>query len=63
MISYSSISVWVKNCEKLVLPDKEKDELDKFIDKLYEDLDRGRFNALIVQFLNRYLHGNVDPKC
>lgn len=39
-IGSSSISVWVKNCEKLQLPSEEKEQLDKYIDQLYEELDR-----------------------
>lgn len=39
-IGSSSISVWAKNCENIELPEDEKVELDKFIDQLYEDLDR-----------------------
>ncbi|KAL4232080.1 SET and MYND domain-containing protein 5 [Mactra antiquata] len=39
-IGSSSISVWVKNCEKLPLPGEEKQQLDQFIDQLYEDLEK-----------------------
>ena len=38
---HSSISVWVKNCENLALPDDEKEKLDAFIDQMYEDIDNG----------------------
>ncbi|XP_076103229.1 protein-lysine N-trimethyltransferase SMYD5-like [Mytilus galloprovincialis] len=39
-IGSSSISVWVKNCEDLAIPDEEKEQLDAFIDQLYEDMDK-----------------------
>ncbi|KAL3863353.1 hypothetical protein ACJMK2_005112 [Sinanodonta woodiana] len=39
-IGTSSIGVWSRNCDALELPEEEKAELDKFIDKLYDDLDR-----------------------
>lgn len=39
-IGSSAISVWAKNCEKLPLPEDEKQKLDSFIDQVYEDLDR-----------------------
>ena len=37
----SSISSWVKNCEKLDLAEEKKEEVDLFIDKLYEELEKG----------------------
>jgi hypothetical protein len=37
----SSISVWCKNCDDLEIGEDEKDTLDKFIDQLYDDLERG----------------------
>ncbi|XP_070210003.1 histone-lysine N-trimethyltransferase SMYD5-like isoform X2 [Littorina saxatilis] len=39
-IGSSSISTWVKNCEKLSQGEKEKEEMDKFIDEMYEELDK-----------------------
>ena len=41
----SSVSVWVKNCEELDLPEEEKDTLDEFIDQLYEDMDKGTISS------------------
>lgn len=38
-VGSSAISVWVRNSSNLPLPDADKAELDKFIDKLYKDLD------------------------
>ncbi|XP_056005253.1 histone-lysine N-trimethyltransferase SMYD5-like [Ostrea edulis] len=38
-IGSSSISSWVKNCEKLELSQEKKEELDLFIDTLYEELE------------------------
>lgn len=37
----SSISTWVRNCEKLTLGEEEREQLDSFIDQLYADLDTG----------------------
>lgn len=37
----SSISTWVRNCEKLTLGEEEREQLDCFIDQLYADLDTG----------------------
>lgn len=39
-VATSAISVWVKNCAELPLTDQERHELDKFIDQLYDDLDK-----------------------
>ncbi|XP_064631113.1 histone-lysine N-trimethyltransferase SMYD5-like [Lineus longissimus] len=39
-IGTSALSVWVKNCDQLNLPESERAELDKFIDKVYEDMDK-----------------------
>ncbi|ELU09739.1 hypothetical protein CAPTEDRAFT_159764 [Capitella teleta] len=39
-IGTSSLSVWVKNCEDLDLPEDEKRQLDAAIDRLYEDIDK-----------------------
>ncbi|XP_062619027.1 histone-lysine N-trimethyltransferase SMYD5-like [Saccostrea cucullata] len=39
-IGSSSISSWVKNCEKLDMSEEKKEELDEFIDKLYEELEK-----------------------
>lgn len=38
-VGTSPISQWVSRSTKLDLPEKEKEELDAFIDKLYEDID------------------------
>lgn len=37
----SSISTWVRNCEKLTLGEEEREQLDSFIDQLYADMDTG----------------------
>ncbi|KAL5022319.1 hypothetical protein ScPMuIL_001474 [Solemya velum] len=39
-IGSSSISVWVQNCDKLDIDETERQNIDEFIDQLYEDLDR-----------------------
>lgn len=38
-IGTSAVSDWVKNTEKLPLEDEEKEAVDKFITKLYEDFE------------------------
>ena len=40
-IGTSSLSVWVNNCDKLKLFETEKENLDEFIDNLYEELGKG----------------------
>ncbi|XP_067124318.1 histone-lysine N-trimethyltransferase SMYD5-like [Centruroides vittatus] len=39
-IGTSSISAWVKNCDLLDLPPDEREKLDNFIDKLYDEMER-----------------------
>lgn len=39
-VATSAISIWVKNCGQLNISDDEKAVLDKFIDQLYDDLDK-----------------------
>lgn len=39
-VATSAISIWVKNCGQLNMTNEEKTELDKFIDQLYDDLDK-----------------------
>lgn len=39
-IGTSAISQWVTKSSQLTLPDAEKDRLDSFIDKLYENMDQ-----------------------
>lgn len=38
-VGTSPISQWVAKCSELQLPENEKNELDAFIDRLYEDID------------------------
>lgn len=38
-VGSSAISVWVRNSSNLPLPAADKEELDKFIDKLYKDME------------------------
>ena len=41
-IGTSPFSVWVENCSELKIADKaEKKKLNKLIDKIYDNLDRG----------------------
>lgn len=40
-IGTSSISEWVNNVSKLNLPEEEKNSIDNFITKLYEDFEKG----------------------
>lgn len=39
-VATSAISTWVKMCGNLNISDQERQELDKYIDQLYEDLDK-----------------------
>lgn len=39
-VATSAISTWVKNSTELPLSEQEKAELDKFIDQLYDDLEK-----------------------
>lgn len=47
----SSISTWVKNCEKLALSEEKKEELDLFIDQLYEELEKGIYDMYIQKII------------
>ena len=38
-IIYSSLSVWVKNCDNLELSDNDREKLDEYIDDLYKRID------------------------
>ena len=40
-IGTSPLSRWVNNCESIDMDPQSKDRLDKFIDNLYEKLDKG----------------------
>lgn len=40
VIGTSALSVWVKNCNDLDLPDAERASLDAFIDQVYEDIEK-----------------------
>lgn len=39
-IGTSSFSVWVKNCERLTLDESARKQLNDYIDKLYNDMDK-----------------------
>lgn len=41
-IGTSALSVWVENCDRLHLPSEDRQQLDEFIDKLYEELENGK---------------------
>lgn len=45
-VGTSAISQWVTRSSELPLPEAEKQQLDNFIDKLYEDMDRVSGNFL-----------------
>ena len=45
-IGTSPLSRWVNNCEALDLEGQDKEVLDKFIDDLYQQLDKGLFFVL-----------------
>ncbi|XP_037509713.1 histone-lysine N-trimethyltransferase SMYD5 isoform X1 [Rhipicephalus sanguineus] len=40
VIGTSALSVWVKNCNDLELPDAERGSLDALIDQVYEDIEK-----------------------
>ena len=40
-VFFSSLSTWVSNCENMEMPEEKKEELDSFIDQLYEDIEKG----------------------
>jgi hypothetical protein len=49
----SPFSEWVKKVSELELPTDEKQQLDSFIDKLYEDLNEG--GTASTQIVGHYL--------
>lgn len=36
----SSLSVWVRNCDSLELPDDQREQLDQLIDQLYTTIEQ-----------------------
>uniref|UniRef100_A0A8D0HB95 Protein-lysine N-trimethyltransferase SMYD5 n=1 Tax=Sphenodon punctatus TaxID=8508 RepID=A0A8D0HB95_SPHPU len=46
-IGTSSLSQWVHGCDALELPPAEREELDAFIDQLYKDIEKGRWQGLV----------------
>nr|CAB3266419.1 SET and MYND domain-containing protein 5 [Phallusia mammillata] len=59
-IGSSALSVWVHNCDNLDLPDGQRDQLDTFIDKLYEDLEKVSGSFLNCEGAGLY---RVQSKC
>ena len=49
-ISFSSFSVWVKKCETLDLSEEAKENLDTYIDELYDQIDKGTRKDLCVHY-------------
>ena len=49
-VGTSPLSEWVKKVSTLTLPPSEKQTLDIFIDKLYDDLEEG--NIVFLPFLS-----------
>ena len=45
-VGTSAISVWVRNCTNLELPDEESEKLDQVINQLYDDLEKGTAHTL-----------------
>ena len=39
---FSSLSVYVHNCDSLDIPDDEKEQLNACIDQLYVDMEQGK---------------------
>ena len=40
-IGTSAFSCWVKNVSALELPNEERMQVDKFIDRIYDDMEEG----------------------
>jgi SET and MYND domain-containing protein 5 len=54
-VGSSALAEWAKNAGELDLPQSEKDELEQFIDNLYNNLeDRMHNNILSLHFINSY---------
>ena len=55
LIFFSSVSVWVKNCDDLQLAEDAREKLDKQIDQMYEDLERGTIGHQCSLDNNEYI--------
>jgi len=54
-VGSSALAEWAKNAGELDLPQSEKDELEEFIDNLYNNLEDGKqIEILSLQFINSY---------
>jgi SET and MYND domain-containing protein 5 len=54
-VGSSALAEWAKNAGELDLPQSEKDELEQFIDNLYNNLEDGMHNNILsLQFINSY---------
>lgn len=41
-IGTSAFSRWVKNVSALELPEEQRIQIDKFIDRIYDDMEEGK---------------------
>lgn len=54
-VGSSALAEWAKNAGELDLPQSEKDELEQFIDNLYNNLEDGMHNNILsLQFITSY---------
>jgi SET and MYND domain-containing protein 5 len=54
-VGSSALAEWAKNAGELDLPQSEKDELEQFIDNLYNDWEDGMHNNILsLHFINSY---------
>lgn len=55
-LSYSSLSVYVHNCDDLHLEDQERESLDAFIDTLYDSMSNGEIYYKLLYLYQVVLH-------
>lgn len=47
-IGTSAFSRWVKNVSALELPREERIQVDKLIDRIYDDMEEGKFSIILI---------------
>lgn len=47
-IGTSAFSRWVKNVSALELPREERIQVDKLIDRIYDDMEEGKFSIVLI---------------
>ena len=60
---FSPLSVWVHNVEELDQPEEEKTSLDELIDKLYEDIEKGRVENECMPYSLKCCHIGMMTWC